>query len=382
MMRTPLASERIQKVDSKTGIKVIQITSYPTPSTPFPYDWPCVTNDNSRLFFYCQRSGSRDAPLDIWRCDTDGLNLFQLTEGGEGQAIARLTLDNSALYAIWKMDPKIWRIDAETGDSVVVTDLAPQFGTAHPVVGPSIMPDGRLLVGRGRGEGPIGGRSGFDWYTFDPDTGALETLPVEGTVLGLDFVRNRIVVNHDPYTLGYEPRDDGMRVFTNMNEVPMSTWTYDLDGGDEQFLSEWIYAHGTVLCGTGCIHGPGFPPNRCVWVTKPGEEPRKVAEGPYFWHSGGSFDGEWTVTDTNWPDLGLQFVHIPSGGFRTLCHAGATQDHSQFGHPHPGLSADGRICVFGSDRTGVRQVYVAHIPDEFRESVIAGELDQPNDKWI
>jgi hypothetical protein len=38
--------------------------------------------------------------------------------------------------------------------------------------------------------------------------------------------------------------------------------------------------------------------------------------------------------------------------------------------------------VFGSDRTGISQVYVAQITDEFRESVIAGELDNPRDKWI
>ncbi len=46
------------------------------------------------------------------------------------------------------------------------------------------------------------------------------------------------------------------------------------------------------------------------------------------------------------------------------------------------MSQDGRVVVFRSDRTGVPQIYAAHVTDEFRESVIAGELDQPNDKWM
>ena len=52
------------------------------------------------------------------------------------------------------------------------------------------------------------------------------------------------------------------------------------------------------------------------------------------------------------------------------------------GHPHSGLSQDGRIAAFGSDRTGVRQMYVAHITDEFRESVIEGRLDNAGDTWM
>jgi Tol biopolymer transport system component len=45
-------------------------------------------------------------------------------------------------------------------------------------------------------------------------------------------------------------------------------------------------------------------------------------------------------------------------------------------------SNDGRLVVFRSDRTGCPQVYVAHVNEEFRQSIIAGELDRPKDKWI
>ena len=37
MLRTLSASERIQRVDPKTGIQATQLTSYPTPSVALPY---------------------------------------------------------------------------------------------------------------------------------------------------------------------------------------------------------------------------------------------------------------------------------------------------------------------------------------------------------
>lgn len=103
---------------------------------------------------------------------------------------------------------------------------------------------------------------------------------------------------------------------------------------------------------------------------------RKLVEGPYFWHSGASYDGEWIVADTNTPDEGLQLAHVPTARFKTLCYAGATQDHYNFGHPHPALSQDGRVAVFRSDRTHVPQIYIAHITEEFRERVKAGVPDE------
>ena len=142
-----------------------------------------------------------------------------------------------------------------------------------------------------------------------------------------------------------------------------------------------IFAHATLLGKTSMLQGCGLPPERCIWVVEEGKEPEKLVQGPYFWHSGASFDGEWIVSDTNFPDQGLQLVHVPTQYFRTLCHPGATEDHVEYGHPHPALSQDGRVAVFRSDRTNVSQVYIAHITDEFRESVKAGELDGSN-RWM
>ena len=136
-----------------------------------------------------------------------------------------------------------------------------------------------------------------------------------------------------------------------------------------------------MLGRTSSVQGCGKWGNNSVTLLSETDQRRVVCEGPYFWHSGASFDGEWIVSDTNWPDEGLHLIHVPTGHFRFLCRPEASQDHSQFGHPHPALSQDGRIAIFASDRTGVTQVYAAHIPDTFRDEVATGNIAS-GPKWF
>lgn len=121
MLRRAFASERVQRVDPHTGVKVIQLTGYPLPSAHFLYDWPCVTPDNRWIVLFSQRTMARDAPWDLFRVDSDGLNLFQLTEIGDrmeqggyyGRPSARLTLDGRTLYVAW--GTMLCSVDVETG---------------------------------------------------------------------------------------------------------------------------------------------------------------------------------------------------------------------------------------------------------------------------
>ncbi len=133
-------------------------------------------------------------------------------------------------------------------------------------------------------------------------------------------------------------------------------------------ISPNIFAHCTLHGRTDMVQGCGLPPERCIWTAEAGREPEKLVQGPYFWHSAGSMDGEWIVADTNWPDHGIQLVHVPTRHFRTLCHPHATlRGAVDCGHTHPCISQDGRLVVFRSDRTHIQQAYVAHVTDEFRE---------------
>lgn len=380
-----LKSERIEMTDPRTGIRVVQLTSYPTPSAHFTYDWPSITPDNGRIVLFCQRFGRRGAPWDICRADVDGLNFVQLTRRGDraeeggyyGRPAAILTLDGKTVYAAWGQ--AIARVDVESGKTEEVCSLA-RHCAGMTFVGSLCLSFGgnRLFVGT-RGE-----RSAI--LRVELTTGTTDQVDLGGALFGTVRGESRMVVQRGTVVWGTTQRQDGTRRIANVGDT-LSIWTCDEDGGDAHFLSPQIFAHATPIGPGRRMQGCGLPPHRCIWIAEQGKEPEKAVQGPYFWHSAASFDGEWIVADTNWPDCGLQLVHVPTNSkssphFRTLCHPGATLGHVEYGHPHPTISQDGRIVAFRSDRTGMSQMYVAHVTDEFRDSVRAGVLDNPNDKWM
>lgn len=332
------------------------------------------------MVFFCQRYAGRGAPWDLFRCDTDGLNLFQLTERGDreesggyyGRASAVLTLDGKTIYVVWRTD--LCAVDVETGkvDELLSLDGFCPEGSVFSRIHISASGD-LLFIGRHGSDGPGAVRVNLE-------TGHIDEIDIGGYLFACVQTGPRLIVQRGEVKWGTAPGAAGSRRVINVGSK-LSLWNTDEDGGDGRLICPSIFAHATMLGKTSMLQGCGLPPDRCVWVVEEGKEPEKAVQGPYFWHSGASFDGEWIVADTNWPDMGLQLVHVPTRHFRTLCDAGATQDHVEFGHPHPALSQDGRIAVFRSDRMGVSQVYVAHITEEFRESVKAGELDG-KDKWM
>jgi len=379
VLRTPFASERIQRIDPRTGVKVIQLTAYPAPAAHFLYDWPSITPDNRRVLLFCQRAAMRDAPWDIFRVDADGLNLFQLSERGErmeaggyyGRPTARLTLDGKTVYCVW--GHTLCAVDVETGAVQELCSLekhCPKGGAIHNL---HISANGeRLFIIHSGGAGGA--------IRVDLDTGETAEVRVDGHLFACDPTGPRLVVTKGTVEWGTVTREDGSREVINAGEL-RAKWITDEDGNDIEYFCPEMYAHATLLGRHVALQACGKPPNKCIWLVEKGRDPRKLVEGPYFWHSGASWDGEWIAADTNWPDHGLQLIHVPSGHFAALCHPGASQEHYEFGHPHPCLSQDGSLCVFRSDRTGVPQIYIAHISEEFRERVIAGELSGA-DKWM
>jgi len=373
MLRTPFASERVKRVDPVTGIGVTQLTSYPAPSAHLLYDWPSVTPDN-RILLFSQRETRRDAPWDLFRVDADGLNLFQVTERGDraemggyyGRPAARLTLDGRRVLMAW--GHQLVSVDVETG---VVEDLlsldgeiAGKFtvGNIHLTSATELL----YLVCTGPG-----GRENF---RVDLGNNEVLKLEMDGMISCCDPTGPRLVVSMGTVEWGTEVREDGSRIIINRGDL-RERWLTDEFGERIERLCPEIFAHSTLLGNRLAVQGCGLPPERCIWLVERGEEPRRLAEGPYFWHSGASWDGEWIAADTNWPNEGIQLVHVPTGNHSTLCQSGASQDHYEFGHPHPLLSRDGRLCVFRSDRTGVPQIYVAHVTEDFRSMVTRGELN-------
>jgi hypothetical protein len=206
------------------------------------------------------------------------------------------------------------------------------------------------------------------------ETGKALQAEAQGQFVGCFQGEPRILVQRGEVKWGTTIGPDGVRVIVNEG-TELEIWSADEDGGNARYFCPAMFAHMTILGKKSMVQGCGKRPHQCIWLAEEGKEPSKLVEGPYFWHSGASYDGDWIAADTNNPDEGIQLVHVPTRHFKTLCFAEATQDHFNHGHPHPALSQDGRVAVFRSDRTYIPQIYVAHITEEFRESVKAGEPD-------
>jgi len=366
-----LVSERDQRVDPKTGIRVIQVTSYPLPHAPFTYDWPSITPDNQRVVFFGQRYASRNAPWDLFRCDTDGLGLRQLTQRSEraeedgyyGCPTSILSLDGRTIYTVW--GKLLCAVDVETGKIDEITNLEHVCPEGY-LFRASFSSKGELFIGC-IGEAPGAVRVNLE-------TAKADRVDIQGDLMGCFQAEPRLLVQRGKVQWTAVDGPEGIRTVVHKG-AELSLWSTDEDGRHARHICPVMFAHMTLLGKTSMLQGCGKRPNKCLWVVEEGKEPRKLVQGPYFWHSGASYDGEWIIADTNTPDEGLQLAHVPTAHFRTLCHAEATQDHYNFGHPHPALSQDGRVAVFRSDRTHIPQIYIAHITEEFRESVRAGEPD-------
>jgi hypothetical protein len=127
--------------------------------------------------------------------------------------------------------------------------------------------------------------------------------------------------------------------------------------------TSWLGATGRLQ---GCLRAPA---RGIVTMAEGDSEPQRLAGGPAFWHSGASLDGEWIAADTARPDEGIYLVHAPTGSFTLLCDSASSNDAAPNSHPHPAVSPDGSVVVFTSNRTGVAQVYAAHVPEGMREAL-------------
>jgi oligogalacturonide lyase len=378
MLRSKFFTERTVRTDPTTGIRVIQLTNYPTPSVHFPYDWPSITPDNRYILLYSQRWTQRIAPWDIFRVDADGLNLFQLTEDGDqaddtgyGRQHAIMSHDGKTLYVLWANVLKA--VDIETGRSEPIASLEKYLSDEDVFTQICLNGKGdRLFIPTMDSDVAL---------RLDLTSGSIDEIDFGGRVIRCFQESGRVEVLQGNTEWEVNTRADGTRGHRVVDPGGLTLSSMTEDGTDAEFIVKAeIFAHHTIHGRSDRLQGTGKPPHRCIWVAEAGKEPTKLVEGPYFWHSAASFDGEWIVTDTNWPNTGLQYIHVPTGQFRTLCHPHATSGFLDTGHPHPCISRDGRIVVFRSDCTGIPQVYAAYATDEFRESVIAGELDMPRDK--
>ena len=135
------------------------------------------------------------------------------------------------------------------------------------------------------------------------------------------------------------------------------------------------FAHWTWIGDDFGVQGTLVPPGNAV-VTRHGldEDPVPLTTGRYYWHSGPSLDGEWIISDTNWPQEGLYLIHVPTGSANYVCDTRSIGSHPQWTHPHPSLSPGMRYAQYNSDMTGIGQVYLAELTEDFLQQASKGYI--------
>jgi oligogalacturonide lyase len=343
-------TEGIHFVDSMTGAEIVQLTSSPSTSSNLYFENVNFTQDSKSVIFVSKRHGGRDAPNDLYRCDLDGRNLIQLTErdSAAGQC---LSLDGTSAY--FSDGNTVCSVDME---SVEETTLA-TFDDAASV--------GNLSAG---------GEWIFGTATYADGTTAVVRCDSSGggeTVLRKGKKTGHINASRTGNWIAWIETAE-------INEYDTQTWyVMRSDGSDNRRWAIQNWAHSAWIGETDRMQGPLLPPEHAIAACSPEDESeidaQRIASGPYFWHSGASMDGEWIVSDTNWPDVGLQLIHVPSGRFSTLCLSQATNSNHP-AHPHPSFSPDGKKVLYNSDRTGINQVYIATIPEWLIDELSTGKL--------
>lgn len=347
-MAQAMAAEVASHTDRVTGVRVMRMTGWPCINSCFYFHDCYWAPDSSRFLFYSIPGPRGGGPADVYRVDVNGHNLVRLTSGIGAAGVATAP---DGPYFYYTHDGSLWRADIETGvgERVVQLPAGASGGNA------TITFDGRSYVAQ---IGLANGRRGI--WRVKTDTWQAEVVYEDK-----DFNHTQV-----------EPSAGEIVAVQRTKPGDITQWWIPMDGSGRQHMFElrngtghWMFVGNTKKILSTLCHPVG-----AMLLAGPGDAgPTTVVEAPvYFWHAAVSMDGQWAVSDTNWPDVGLQLVHIPSGRYETLCMSDSDNGAWNQVHPHPSFSPDASMVTFTSNRTGIPQVYLVKIPAEMKERLSGG----------
>lgn len=338
-------SERRFFKDPVTGVNITQLSSFPTVNMKFYFHVNAFTPDSKSVVFYSYRTAQRDAQIDVFKVDVDGMNLIQLTDT-PGMSGSVLSNDGQWLYYL--VAGELRRVSLATYDEEVVNRI-----------------DG---IGAGGGLGclTLDDQQYFAEVVLENGNMGIVRFRTDGSLAKLIYERDRL--SH----VQCEPSEGNVVAFQHEpDELQRNISLIDADGGNLRTLDiqhgngHWMWVGSTkeIMSNlSGARQG--------IVVMKEGDaEEELIADGEHFWHGSSSLDGEWMVSDTNWPDHGIQLIHRRTKKYKTLCYSNSSSGHSQWTHPHPSFSPDGNYVVYNSDVGGIPHVYIATIPQELKDEL-------------
>ncbi len=336
-----LGSERRLFVDEETGSEMIRLSGFPTINRHVYMHSRCFTYDSKDAVFYSQRQLARGSPSDILAVSVDGMNLRQVTERDGVGWMTCSPVERSVLYACGS---SIWKADL---DDFAETEIAhsPE-GMSFAII--SVSHDQKRVASfcnpQGRGH----------MMLTDLIRDSTEVVYVHPSSIGhLQFepTHSKWVMFHDG-----NPKSQRPRLWCINSDGSDARMVYDGSQGDPSHFV-WLSGKGEILS-TLQAECPGI-----LRIPLEGEVVH-VSHDEHFWHAGSSLDGEMICSDTLKPDTGIHLVNPDTGMHRKLCLSKSSNSHPQWTHPHPAWSPDGKKVLFGSDREGTPQVFLAKVRDD------------------
>lgn len=340
-------SERSILRDARSGLKIIRLTTGPGVSMNLYFEMCSFTADDQYVVFLSQRWAGRDAPFDLFRARTDGMELLQLTDCDDLNGIV---------------------VSPETRCALYMTN-----GKLHTVNLFSLKEE---VIARVPGNLPVQPHS-LASIDFKGEQYFASCLDENGTasLIRAHIPTGEVSVLYQSQKQGHvhvNPAGDTL-FFIDYLADGSKCYLLDPDGSNRRPYPFEYFAHHSWLGETGKMQGTLLPPGQALATFREGDEaPEILTSGRYYWHSGASRDANWIVADTNWPQEGIFLLHIPGKTVTYVCNPMSTPSHPQWTHPHPSLSPGMKYILFNSDATGVGQVYLVELTEAFLAQAVAG----------
>lgn len=345
--------------DETTGIGIRQITSHPSHHHHPFFMIPAYADGGRYLIFISHRTGkpqlyAEEEGAEAWiqLTDRDDLSEWSIhpspsepyvyyTAGSQACRVNIRTLEEEALLNLGDVSMK------EAGM------VAAAMGTT------ALSRSGRWWALR------YGSKGDSCLLVVDTHTGAYETILRRDDIAHIQFC----------------PDDDNLIFYAG--PLTDRVWCIRRDGTEHRRLyardkgkKEWI-THESWVPGTGELAFIDWP--KAVRAVHPHTLAVRTIAAFNAWHASFSPHGDYMVADTNFPDIGIQLVHLATGRRDTVCFPCATNrgDHwagpfpydngpiqvyaPQHTHPHPSFHPSGLKIVFTSDRDGWAHLYEANL---------------------
>ena len=349
-------SERKFIMDETTGIRYTRLTSFPALNTNFYMHDNCFTPDSKTLVFRSQSIASRNAPTDLFKVDTDGNNLTQITEGNVGGPLVSFN-ERALLYT---HDRKIIKLGL---DSLAETEICGWPEGVTSCGSPSLTNDCRYYVAHVTLANGRTGAALFDLVKGESSVVFETDLPMSHMQVEPNELKYIAFQNNTPPKSGVGP-NAGKLMYRNI-------WVVNIDGTNPREVP-LDYGNGHWMWhGTGFRIMSALDRLRGVVICRVDDDYNDFVTTMPAWHSGSSRDGRWVISDSNWPDMGLLLTNTDTRKTKVVCETRSSSGHPQWSHPHPGLSPDMRFAVFSSDRFGHPDVFCVELPEGLKAELAA-----------